>query len=45
MKPNDEMMAGVDPKGSSPRIQHDLNLNKDATWHTKEGEGEKLRND
>lgn len=39
------MMAGKAPKGSSPRIQHDLNLNKDATWHTKKGEGEKLRND
>ncbi len=39
------MMVGKAPKGSSPRIQHDLNLNKDATWHSKKGEGEKLRND
>ncbi len=37
------MMAGIPPKGSSPQIQQELNLNKDATWHTKKGEGEKLR--
>ena len=39
------MMVGKAPKGSSPQIQEDLDLNKDATWHTKKGEGEKLRND
>ena len=38
-----EMMAGKAPKGSSPKIQDDLNLYKDATWHTTKGEGEKLR--
>ena len=38
-----EMMVGKPPKGSSPQIQQDLGLNKDATWHTKKGEGEKLR--
>ena len=40
-----EMMAGKAPKGSSPKIQQELGLNKDATWHTKKGEGEKLRDD
>lgn len=40
-----EMMAGKAPEGSSPKIQDDLNLNKDATWHTKKGEEEKLRHD
>jgi len=40
-----EMMVGKPPKGSSPKIQQDLGLNKDATWHTKKGEGKKLRND
>lgn len=39
------MMAGKAPKGSSPQIQQELDLNKDATWHTKKGEGEKLRDD
>jgi multimeric flavodoxin WrbA len=39
------MMIGKAPKGSSPRIQEDLGLNKDATWHTKQGEGKKLRKD
>jgi hypothetical protein len=38
-------MVGKPPKGSSPQIQQDLNLNKDATLSTKKGEGEKLRND
>ncbi|MBC7744613.1 MAG: flavodoxin family protein [Flavobacterium sp.] len=37
------MMIGKAPKGSSPRQQHRLNLNKDATWQTKKGEGKKLR--
>ncbi|MFC7524234.1 NAD(P)H-dependent oxidoreductase [Parapedobacter sp. GCM10030251] len=37
------MMVGKAPKGSSPRKQHALGLNNDATWHTKKGEGEKLR--
>ena len=40
-----EMMVGKPPKGSSPQIQEYLGLNKDATWHTKKGEGEKLRDD
>ena len=40
-----EMMVGKSPKGSSPKIQDDLGLNKDATWHTKKSEGEKLRGD
>jgi hypothetical protein len=39
------MMVGKPTKGSSPQIQQDLNLNKDATLSTKKGEGEKLRND
>ena len=39
------MMIGKAPEGSSPKIQDDLGLNKDATWHPKEGEGKKLRND
>lgn len=37
------MMIGKAPKGSSPRQQQLLKLNKDATWQTKKGEGEKLR--
>lgn len=37
------MMVGKAPKDSSPAIQEELDLNKDATWHTKKGEGEKLR--
>ncbi len=37
------MMVGKPPKKSSPKIQQELGLNKDATWHTKKGEGEKLR--
>ena len=40
-----EMMVGKAPKGSSPRIQQKLGLNKDVTFHTKEGEGKKLRED
>jgi len=40
-----KMMVGKPPKGSSPQIQQDLGLNKDATWNTKKGEGEKLRDD
>lgn len=39
------MMVGKAPKGSSPHIQEEMDLNKDATRHTKKGEGEKLRND
>ena len=38
-----KMMVGKPSKGSSPQIQQELDLNKDATWHTKKGEGEKLR--
>ncbi len=38
-----EMTVGKPPKGYSPKIQQDLDLNKDATWHTKKGKGEKLR--
>jgi multimeric flavodoxin WrbA len=37
------MMIGKAPEGSSPRIQDDLGLNDDATWHTKKSEGAKLR--
>lgn len=37
------MIVGKPPKGSSPQVQQELDLNKDATWHTKKGEGEKLR--
>jgi multimeric flavodoxin WrbA len=39
------MMVGKPPKGSSPQVQQALDLNKDVTWHTKKGEGEKLRDD
>ncbi len=38
-----KMMVGKPPKKSSPKIQQELGLNKDATWQTKKGEGEKLR--
>jgi multimeric flavodoxin WrbA len=38
-----EMMVGKPPKGSSVETQQKLGLNKDATWHTKKGEGKKLR--
>lgn len=38
-----KMMVGKAPKSSSPKIQDNLGLNKDATWHTKKGEGQKLR--
>jgi len=37
------MMVGKPPIGSSPQIQEGLGLNKDTTWYTKKGEGEKLR--
>lgn len=37
------MMIGKPVKGSSPREQQHLKLNKDATWHPKKNEGEKLR--
>jgi len=37
------MMAGKAPEGSSPDQQEEQGLNKDATWHPKKGEGEKLR--
>lgn len=40
-----KMMVGRSPKGSSPRIQEDLGLNEDTGWHTKKGEGKKLRDD
>ncbi len=40
-----KMMVGKPPKKSSPKIQQELDLNKDVTWHTKKGEGEKLRDD
>src|SRR5687767_3194111 len=40
-----KMMVGQAPKYSSPRIQEELDLNKDATLQTKKGEGEKLRDD
>ena len=39
------MMVGKPPKGSSPQIQQELDLNKDDTWKPKRGEGEKLRDD
>jgi hypothetical protein len=39
------MMVAKPSKGSSPRVQQELDLNKDATWQTKKGEGEKLRED
>ncbi len=38
-----EMMIGIQPKKSSPQIQQDLDLNKDATWHNKNAEGKKLK--
>jgi len=38
-----KMMVGKAPANSSPKIQDELGLNKDAIWHTKKGEGEKLR--
>ena len=37
------MMAGMPPKDSSAYRQHQMGLNKDATWQTKKGEGHKLR--
>ena len=40
-----KMMVGKPPKGSSPQVQEEMDLNKDTTWHTKKGEGEKLRDD
>jgi multimeric flavodoxin WrbA len=40
-----QMMVGKPPKGSSPQVQQELGLNKDATMHTKKGEGEKLRDE
>jgi hypothetical protein len=51
VKPNDEngkrptsvrMGLGRAPKGS-PRRQHELGLNRDATLAPKKGEGERLR--
>ena len=38
-----EMMIGKAPQGSSPQVQEELGLNQDATWQTKKGEGEKVR--
>lgn len=40
-----KMMIGKPEKGSSPWIQEKMDLNDDATWHPKKGEGEKLRDD
>jgi len=40
-----KMMVGKAPESSSPNIQEELGLNKDATWHPKKGEGEKLRDE
>jgi len=37
------MMVGKAPLGSSPQKQDEMDINKDATWNTKKGEGEKLR--
>jgi hypothetical protein len=37
------MMIGIQQKNSSPQIQQDLDLNKDATWHNKNAEGKKLK--
>ncbi|MEO6488534.1 MAG: hypothetical protein ABIO04_01230 [Ferruginibacter sp.] len=40
-----KMRAGKPPHGSSLQILEELGLNKDATWHTKKGERQKLRDD
>jgi len=37
------MKAGVPPAGSSPGVQQQLGINRDATFSPKKGEGEKLR--
>lgn len=37
------MEVGWAPKGSSPAVQHELGLNRDATLSPKKGEGQKLR--
>lgn len=37
------MGLGLAPKGSSPRRQHELGLNRDATLAPRKGEGERLR--
>ncbi len=37
------MMTGHAPEGSSPDVQNEMDLNKDATWHPKKSEGDKLR--
>jgi hypothetical protein len=34
-----KMMVGKPPKGSSPQVQQELDLNKDATWRTKKVKG------
>lgn len=39
------MSAGLGPRGSSPAVQEQLGLNRDATFSPKSGEGEKLRRD
>ncbi len=38
-----KMMIGKPEEGSSPWIQEKMDLNDDATWHPKWGEGKKLR--
>jgi hypothetical protein len=37
------MRAGAAPAGSSPAVQHELGLSRDATLAPKKGEGQKLR--
>jgi hypothetical protein len=39
------LSAGLGPRGSSPAVQEQLGLNRDATFSPKSGEGEKLRHD
>ncbi len=39
------MMVGKAPKDSSPKVQDDLNLNKDATWHILKKSKEKIKDD
>lgn len=38
-----KMMIGRPKKNSSPWFQEKFGLNKDATWHPRKGEGDKLR--
>jgi hypothetical protein len=37
------IVVGLPPSGSSPAKQQELDLNRDVTLHSKESEGEKLR--